>query len=173
MPNMIRQGDSTSHGGTVLEGFSAYLIDGRAAAGLGHMVSCPQCKGVFPIAQGNPAHTYNNTPLAYHGMVTACGATLLSSQSFMTHTSPTGSMAKMAESLYPHYPLRQHPESREVQFVVKHHVTKAPLANVPYKIRFGDGRVELGTTDSQGLTAKYPAERARDAELELPGKSSV
>ncbi|MGW9064553.1 PAAR domain-containing protein [Achromobacter animicus] len=33
---IIRVGDKTTHGGTVLEGFSSYDIDGRAAAGLGH-----------------------------------------------------------------------------------------------------------------------------------------
>ncbi len=28
MPLMIRQGDTTSHGGTVLEGFSLYTVEG-------------------------------------------------------------------------------------------------------------------------------------------------
>ena len=31
---IIRLGDKTTHGGTVMEGFSSYSIDGRAAAGL-------------------------------------------------------------------------------------------------------------------------------------------
>ena len=31
---IIRVGDKTTHGGTVMEGFSSYTIDGRAAAGL-------------------------------------------------------------------------------------------------------------------------------------------
>lgn len=46
---IIRVGDKTTHGGTVLEGFPSYAIDGRAAAGIGHKVDCPKCNGIFPI----------------------------------------------------------------------------------------------------------------------------
>ena len=62
---IIRVGDKTTHGGTVLEGFSSYDIDGRAAAGLGHMVDCPKCKGVFPIVEGLGASlsTMDTSPL--------------------------------------------------------------------------------------------------------------
>lgn len=49
---IIRVGDKTTHGGTVLEGFSSYDIDGRAAAGLGHKVGCPKCKESIPSLRG-------------------------------------------------------------------------------------------------------------------------
>uniref|UniRef100_UPI003FA59825 PAAR domain-containing protein n=1 Tax=Limnobacter sp. TaxID=2003368 RepID=UPI003FA59825 len=48
MPLMIRQGDTTSHGGTVLEGFPFYTVEGRAVAAMGHKVACPLCKGPLP-----------------------------------------------------------------------------------------------------------------------------
>ncbi|MFD4836771.1 PAAR domain-containing protein [Achromobacter sp. NPDC058515] len=77
---IIRIGDSTSHGGTVLQGVSLYTIDGRIASGLGHLVSCPKCEGTFPIMQGVASFTVDGIPLAVEGMQTSCGATLIASQ---------------------------------------------------------------------------------------------
>jgi len=77
---IIRVGDKTTHGGTVLEGVSSYDIDGRAAAGLGHMVDCPKCKGVFPIVEGVGSFAIDDGYVAIEGMRTACGATLIASQ---------------------------------------------------------------------------------------------
>lgn len=79
---IIRVGDKTTHGGTVLEGFSSYDIDGRAAAGLGHKVDCPKCKGVFPIIEGVPSFAIGDSLVAIEGMKTACGAALIASQGF-------------------------------------------------------------------------------------------
>ncbi|WP_229210505.1 PAAR domain-containing protein [Duganella sp. CF517] len=38
---IIRQGDRTSHWGTVLEGHLFLIIHGKPAAGVGHKVHCP------------------------------------------------------------------------------------------------------------------------------------
>lgn len=75
-------GDMTDHGGVVLEGFAGTNLNGRRIAGRGHMVSCPKCKGVFPISEGNRAYTIGGTPVALHGMKTACGATLIAGNPF-------------------------------------------------------------------------------------------
>lgn len=77
---IIRIGDTTSHGGTVLQGINSYLIEGKAASGLGHMVSCPQCKGTYPIAEGVSTFMVDGIRLAIDGMQTSCGATLIASQ---------------------------------------------------------------------------------------------
>ncbi|WP_442808983.1 PAAR domain-containing protein [Trinickia soli] len=53
MKPIVRKGDATDHGGTVLDGFATSNLDGRPAAGVSHMVSCPQCKGSFAIVQGS------------------------------------------------------------------------------------------------------------------------
>lgn len=80
---IIRVGDKTTHGGTVMEGFSSYAIDGRAAAGLGHKVACPKCNGVFPIVEGAPNFVVDDSLVAVEGMKTACGAALIASQEFV------------------------------------------------------------------------------------------
>ena len=165
MPLMIRQGDTTSHGGTVLEGFPFYTVEGRAVAAMGHKVACPLCKGVFPIAQGNPAHTFNNVPLAYEGMKTACGASLIASQASTTHTSPTGSVARVAEQQIPDNPLGNQTEDKVVQFVIRHHETQEPLEGVPYSIKLSTGATETGHSNAEGLTRKLVVNKTVQAEL--------
>lgn len=79
MKHIIRLGDATSHGGVVLEAFSQTDLNGKPIAGVGHNVSCPLCKGIFPIAEGSSTYTLDGTPIALDGMKTACGATLIAS----------------------------------------------------------------------------------------------
>lgn len=73
-------GDKTDHGGTVVAVSSQTFIDGKPIARLGDKVVCPQCKGAFPIAAGDPTVVIDGQPVARHGDKTACGATLLSGQ---------------------------------------------------------------------------------------------
>ena len=81
MRSIICQGDTTSHGGRVLEGSENYTLFGRRVAGVGHMVMCPQCKGVFPILPDTLGrrvpHRIVGRDTAVEGMRTACGATLI------------------------------------------------------------------------------------------------
>ena len=81
---LILVGDSTSHGGVVLEGADTDTLDGRAIACVGHRVSCPKCKGDFPIVpDGSGGHvlpSIEGLNVAVEGMQTACGATLIASQ---------------------------------------------------------------------------------------------
>ncbi|WP_147485911.1 PAAR domain-containing protein, partial [Burkholderia pseudomallei] len=46
---IICVGDTTTHGGKVLEGAPTFTLNGRNVAGVGHQVLCPRCKGIFPI----------------------------------------------------------------------------------------------------------------------------
>jgi uncharacterized Zn-binding protein involved in type VI secretion len=76
---VIRLGDSTTHGGKVIS--VAYIPTdmGIPIACIGDMVVCPQCKGVFSIAEGDPQCTIEGAPVAFDGHKTACGAALISS----------------------------------------------------------------------------------------------
>ena len=88
MKGVIRVGDSTSHGGKVLEGFDGHQIQGKAVALVGAACSCPN-KGHsnVKIAEGNPNHIVNGKAVAFEGHKTSCGATLISS--LPTHASDT------------------------------------------------------------------------------------
>jgi uncharacterized Zn-binding protein involved in type VI secretion len=83
---IICKGDTTSHGGEVLEGSADATVDGKPVAGVEHMVRCPQCKGVFPILPVSRRHPHRiqDRDTAVAGMKTACGAMLIASQSHAT-----------------------------------------------------------------------------------------
>lgn len=78
---IIRKGDTTSHGGIVIEGHPMGVLFGREIALVGHRVMCPTCKGAFPILPDTGRrHTFMNKETAVEGMRTACGAVLIASQ---------------------------------------------------------------------------------------------
>jgi uncharacterized Zn-binding protein involved in type VI secretion len=77
---IIRMGDKTSHGGTVLEGSQTDICMGKPIAYIGHKTQCPQCKGTYPIVEGAPTTTLYGKGVALAGMKTACGAVLVASQ---------------------------------------------------------------------------------------------
>lgn len=79
MKDIIRLGDTTSHGGTVLEAFTHTNLNGKPIAGVGHNVSCPLCKGIFPIVEGSSTYSVEGVPVALDCMKTACGAHLIAS----------------------------------------------------------------------------------------------
>lgn len=79
MKDIIRLGDTTTHGGVVLEAFSRTDLNGKPIAGVGHKVSCPLCKGIFPIVEGSATDSVDGIAVALDGMKTACGAVLIAS----------------------------------------------------------------------------------------------
>lgn len=77
---IIRLGDRTSHGGTVVEAHQQLVVHGKPVAGVGHKVECPKCSGTPVIADSSPRATYMDVHVAVDGMKTSCGATLIASQ---------------------------------------------------------------------------------------------
>lgn len=54
----IRQGDTTTHGGTVITTSSDLTIYGKTGACMGDMVACPKCRGTFSIIEGTSSATF-------------------------------------------------------------------------------------------------------------------
>ena len=75
-------GDTTDHGGKVLEGSPADTIDGKPIARVGDKVHCPRstCRGSQVIVEGDPAVLVDGKPAAFHGAKTSCGAVLIASK---------------------------------------------------------------------------------------------
>jgi uncharacterized Zn-binding protein involved in type VI secretion len=91
---IIRQGDSTSHGGKVLEGSLTDICFDKPIAYLGHQTYCPLCKGNFPIVEGAMTTSFYGYGVALAGMRTACGAALIPTQ--FTDTVEWGAGSKSA-----------------------------------------------------------------------------
>ncbi|QEM82543.1 PAAR domain-containing protein [Halomonas binhaiensis] len=80
MRPLILVGDSTSHGGTVLEGASSTFVQGKSVARVGDKVSCPK-NGHSPavIVSGDATTLIDGKPVARHGDKCSCGAALIAS----------------------------------------------------------------------------------------------
>ena len=81
MPNVIRVGDETSHGGKVLNSsVEHFVVSGKPVVVVGDKCMCPvnghqNCT----IVSGSATHSVNGKAVAYDGDKTSCGATLISS----------------------------------------------------------------------------------------------
>jgi uncharacterized Zn-binding protein involved in type VI secretion len=76
---VIRLGDATTHGGKVVKVAHKISVLGMPVACIGDMVTCPKCKGVFPIVEGDSDFTIQGDRVSFDGHKTACGAALISS----------------------------------------------------------------------------------------------
>lgn len=79
MPEGVRQGDSSGHGGIVTTGTPKVLVVGQPAARVGDLHSCPR-HGITPIVAGSAKVLIVGQPAARTGDTTACGASLVAGQ---------------------------------------------------------------------------------------------
>ena len=164
-------GDKTDHGGTVVAVSSQTFIDNKPVARIGDKVVCPQCKGTFPIAAGDPTLIIDGQPVARHGDKTACGATLLSGQVRVHVADGGGGMGqagkapKAATAAGSTAVLST--DKFDEAFVLKSELTGEPLANRRYRITRANGAVETGLTDDNGSTHLVKSDAAETLCIEL------
>lgn len=80
MRGIIRIGDLTSSGGTVLTGSTVMKFDGIGVARQGDLVLCPlPAHGLNAIATGHSAFKEGGRPVAFLGDLCLCGCVLISS----------------------------------------------------------------------------------------------
>jgi uncharacterized Zn-binding protein involved in type VI secretion len=90
-------GDTSSHGGRVISADPTSSINNKGMARVGDWVACPRCKGVFPIIEGDPGTEDSAGRLyARHLDKTACGASLISSQSLSYYVGHGGAGGQAA-----------------------------------------------------------------------------
>lgn len=163
---IIVLGDRTSHDGRVITASPFSDTHGKGWARVGDMVSCPRCKGIFPISQGDTSLFDDGKPVAYHGCKVACGATLISSQNF-TITTPSGGSApgikeetfakgfgSIGSNLVAGYQDETLGNAQRFRgrFQVLDQSTGEPVPGVEARVRSMDGRYVTGTTDGEGFT---------------------
>lgn len=80
MPNVIRFGDPTSHGGKVISAdATGCLVDGIAIVRVGDQCSCPiPGHGVTKVVEGDADYIVEGQPVALAGHKAGCGAALIS-----------------------------------------------------------------------------------------------
>ncbi|WP_186197568.1 PAAR domain-containing protein [Burkholderia gladioli] len=167
--SFIREGDTTSHGGTVLSCTSTNIVHGKPLALLGDKVSCPKCKGIYPIVDvKNLSMTFNGRPVASEGDKTACGASLIASQSVATASPTSGGSVGGGKSVA----AETSPDSFRGRFQVLDDATRQPLAGHPYTIHAADGTVLQGKTDASGYTDWHDSAQASSLTFSHQPKAS-
>lgn len=144
MQALIVQGDRSSHGGAVLGGSPFTNSNGVPVARVGDMVSCPRCKGVFPIVEGHAQLRDRGTPIAYHGCKTACGANLISNQT-----------VQGADGQY------------RGRFRLVDHASGEPIRGRQVRISVSDGASIVDLTDNDGYTSWIERDSAHTLALHL------
>ncbi|ARK94271.1 MULTISPECIES: PAAR domain-containing protein [pseudomallei group] len=171
---LIREGDTTSHGGRVLAGTSTNIVYGKPLALEGDMVSCPKCGGIYPIVGvRNRSMTFGDRPVATEGDKTACGATLIASQGTATVelTSGAGGPVGKGKSVVPR-PAAQSNEAYRGRFQLVDDTTREPIANHPYTVTSADGQTIQGTTDASGHTDWLSSHQASSLSFQQPGSDA-
>jgi uncharacterized Zn-binding protein involved in type VI secretion len=171
MKALIVIGDKTDHGGTVITCSQLSSTDGKGWARVGDMVSCPRCKGIFPIAQGDNGFRTEGRAVAYDGCKTACGAVLISSQT-VSRTAPIeaaapatvgsaspanlmagfGLISTTFAGCYQDEPVGTGKERYRGRFQLIDAATGEPIPSQAVRIRSTGGRSLKGTTDENGYT---------------------
>ena len=182
MQALIVQGDRSSHGGVVLGGSPFTKSDGQPVARVGDMVSCPQCKGVFPIVEGHAQLRDRGAPIAYHGCKTACGASLISSQTLVSAEPPwggaasahagavgarTGSIGDGLAAAYAHQAPWAADGPYRGRFRLVDHDSGEPIPGRQVQITVSDGDSILDLTDDEGYTSWIERDTAQTLALHL------
>lgn len=82
MTHVIRLGDPTTHGGTVVSASPTMIINGKPVARLGDQVTCPlPGHGIVSIVEGDSNWLVDGRSVALEGHKTSCGASLISTLS--------------------------------------------------------------------------------------------
>ncbi|MEK6350724.1 MAG: PAAR domain-containing protein [Burkholderia sp.] len=169
--SFIREGDTTSHGGTVLTCTSTNTVEGKPLALIGDMVSCPKCGGVYPIVDvKNLGMTFGGRAVASEGDKTACGASLIASQSVAT-ASPTGGLGASVGGGKSVESEKSAEASYRGRFQVLDDITRQPVAGHSYTVRAADGRIIQGKTDANGFTDWLDSHDASSLTFEHPGSA--
>lgn len=95
---IIVVGDRTTHGGTVVGASASSDTHGKRWARVGDHVTCPRCRGVHAIVEGDSTLIDDGMAVAYHGCKVSCGATLIASQVFTVRDEASGASGSGAES---------------------------------------------------------------------------
>lgn len=176
--HVIRLGDPTTHGGTVVSASSNVKMFGKQVACLGDKVTCPiRGHGACTIVEGDPTWKIEGRHVALEGHKISCGASLISTLPNVTRSyegmgaagaGGAASSAIRGATAKAALVLAQDNHDYDMHWLIMDKDTGEPAANLPYKITLQNGRSIEGMTDSQGLTNKIGDAYASAATIEVP-----
>ncbi|MGZ3183805.1 MAG: PAAR domain-containing protein [Telluria sp.] len=163
---VICVGDTTSHGGKVLEGDERFSFHGRPVSRLGHKTYCPQCRGDFPVVEGLSFFTQFGPDAVVEGMRTGCGAELIASvtKGVLMIDDRRGD-AQPAQANDHDIAASTQQARYKAQFRAVDDRSGAPVHGLAYRIDLPDGSSLHGHTDEEGCTEEVSGHAAADVHL--------
>ena len=166
---IIREGDTTSHGGTVLEAFPKFSVYGKNASGIGHQVYCPQCKGSFPIVAGAANYTFMGKNVAVEGMQTSCGAVLIASQGQATVDNVPGATTSIgAGARAAAVAVSTVTENEDHEYFYTVERDDGLPVKLAYRIDNGDEKLHEGELCGEGKTTAFPMDKSGEPTFWIP-----
>lgn len=174
---IIRLGDRTTHGGTVISADPTYDIYGKKVARVGDKVSCPQCNGTFPIVSG-AADVMSGQIVARQDDQTSCGAKLIATQFTATIDDAAGdggadTVAPVIAlaALAPLVEEEQPDEVYAMRFQAIDPDSGAPVPKCVYVLTREDGAEHGGVADAEGFTEVVETTRPESIAVHFMFKS--
>jgi uncharacterized Zn-binding protein involved in type VI secretion len=149
---VIRLGDSTTHGGKVITASPNAFYEGIPIARVGDQVSCPKCKGMHTIVTGAPHAFDHGAQIACDGDLVSCGAKLIARNGL--GNIPGDSFASSPDS-------KNYAEDFQIM------CDGSPLAGIPYRILAEGDSAVSGDTDDSGKTHLSVGESKKQVDLYL------
>lgn len=170
MRKIIRLGDSTSHGGTVVSASSHMLVGGKPVARLGDKCTCPKRgHNNCVIVEGDTNWTIDGIPVALEGHKISCGAVLICSSPNTGREelgTPTANFFHPSSGVnMDHAGLTSSNTNGSEAFDEQVHLTTEPSINLecfPYYIATRDGRKYSGRADARGALPRINTEGAEE-----------
>lgn len=175
---IIRLGDRTTHGGTVVTADPTYDVYGKKVARVGDKVSCPQCNGTFPIVSG-AADVMSGQIVARQDDQTSCGAKLIATQftamiddgsgdAGADTVAPVALIAALAPAIVEDEP---EDEVYAMRFQAIDPDTGAPVPKCVYILTRENGGEHGGVADAEGFTEVIETTRPETISVHFVFKS--
>jgi uncharacterized Zn-binding protein involved in type VI secretion len=171
----ILSGDRTTAGGEVIQGDDSWRNQGKPLAYNGAQIYCPACKTTGYICNVPPYRpmTAMSKQVALENDICICKCNppprLIASQTNASMSFESHELAAMGLRADGSPLLKEAPANHaafDERFVLKDGSGNR-LANTYYTIRLPSGELKHGTTDSQGRTARYQTNSARNISVHL------
>lgn len=171
---IVRYGDSTTHGGTVVSADPSYYIEGKKVARVGDKVVCPRCKGTFSIVTGAP-DVWSGQNIARQDDITSCGAKLIASQSTATIDDGADVLAAVAAAPAEFSQAAGSTSGNDVIHAIRFQAldpeTGAPAPKCIYILTRENGAQYRGVTDREGFTDVIETTRPEQIGIHFAFKS--
>jgi len=176
MQKIIRLGDKTSHGGTVVSATSHVTVGGIPVARVGDKCTCPKRgHNNCVIVEGDPNWTIDGIPVALEGHKISCGAVLIASapNTGRVYEASDGasvsaiplvtnnSIMNLAQAATPSNSLSDFDE----HFVLIDDRTDEQVQNFEYYLATQSETAQSGVTDDDGRTLLIHSDIAEAAML--------